>query len=72
MDFAMRTLFVIDLWLAMSIITSIILESTLLRGFNGVISLCIFVGSIFVNLIVLALIFNTRKKSKMPKFKQDK
>ena len=60
MDFAMRTLFVVDLWLAMSVITSIILETTLLQTFNGLISICIFVGAILINVFVCLGVINYR------------
>ena len=63
-DFALRYLFVIDLWFAMSIITSIIFEMTLISQFNGLISLSILILGVIINLFVIIRIINVRKVRK--------
>ena len=63
-DFALRSLFVIDLWFAMSIITSIIFEMTLISQFNGLISLSILIVGVIINLFVIIRLMNIRKVRK--------
>lgn len=60
-DFALRSLFVFDLWFAMSIITSVIFEMTLLSQFNGIISLSILVIGVIFNLFAILRVMNSRK-----------
>ena len=63
-DFSLRSLFVIDLWFAMSIITSIIFEMTLISQFNGLISLSILIVGVIINLFVIIRLMNIRKVRK--------
>ena len=63
-DFALRSLFVIDLWFVMSIITSIIFEMTLISQFNGLISLSILIVGVIINLFVIIRLMNIRKVRK--------